>query len=91
MIDTSTAMIVGLVFTVFCVYFNWKSGYREGFVQGGSYFYDVAVQDTISYLIESEQLSPHVRHQFNKALIDAVARQGAKDRGYLKAEVNKNV
>lgn len=83
-------MIVGIAFTVCCVYFNWKSGFREGFLQGGNYFYDVAVQDTISYLIASDQLSPHVKHQINKSLIDMVAKQGAKDRGYIQQEEKSN-
>lgn len=90
-IGTGTLLTVGLIFTVCCVYFNWKSGFREGFVQGGSYFYDVAVKDTISYLVESEQLAPHLKHQVNNLLIESIARQGAKDRGYINQEEKSNV
>ncbi len=82
--------LVGLVFTACCVYFNWKAGYRAGIVAGGSLGYDMAVQDTVSYLTKLQELSPHWKHQkISKSMIEQVARQGASDRGFTK-EVETN-
>lgn len=83
-------IILGLVFTACCVYFNWRGGFRAGFMQGGSALYDIAVEDTINYLITTEQLAPHLKHHINKSLIDSIAREGAKNRGYVKQEVQEN-
>ena len=83
-------VLVGLVFTACCVYFNWKAGFRAGLLAGGSLGYDMAVQDTVSYLVNNEDLPTHWKHQkISKQLIDQVAKQGAYDRGFIK-EVNNN-
>lgn len=70
-----------LIFTCACVYFNWRGGYRQGVLTAGGIFYDHAVKDTISYLIEAKELSPHWRHHIDQILIDNIANQGAIDRG----------
>lgn len=83
--------VAGLMFTVCCVYFNWKAGYRAGIVAGGSLGYDMAVQDTVSYLVNQEDLPQHWKHQkITKQLIEQVAKQGAFDRGFTK-EIQDNV
>ena len=75
--------IIMLAFTCACVYFNWRAGYRQGVLAGGCMFYDHAVNDTISYLIEAKELSPHWRHHIDQLLIDNIANQGAIDRGLV--------
>jgi hypothetical protein len=82
-IDT-LAVIVGLVFTACCVYFNWKAGYRQGVLDAGNVFYDHAVKDTIDYLVATEGLPAHWKHQTNQQLIESVAQFAMKERGYLK-------
>jgi hypothetical protein len=76
-----TLVVIMFIFTCACVYFNWRGGYRHGVIVGGSAFYDHAVRDTISYLIEAKELSPHWRHHIDQILIDNIANQGAIDRG----------
>ena len=76
--------VLGVMFVSACVYFNWKAGHRQGVIDAGSLFYDHAVKDTISYLVASEGLSPHWKHQIDAKLVDAIAHNAAIERGYIK-------
>lgn len=84
-------IFIMFIFTCACVYFNWRSGYRQGVLTAGSLFYDHAVKDTISYLIEAKELSPHWRHHIDQLLIDNIANQGAIDRGLTSKDPAKTL
>jgi hypothetical protein len=77
-------LIVAVIFTASCVYFNWKAGHRQGVLDAGSLFYDHAVKDTISYLVAAEGLPPHWKHQIDAKLVDTIAHNAAIERGYIK-------